>query len=93
MYDGLEAALGRKKRENYPRKVTGDIEAKIVLIACSNPPEGRSRWTMKLIAEKLIELEVVDYISDTTICEVLKKTKSSRGSSSSGAYPSRAQTS
>ena len=55
VYDGLEAALGRKKRENYPRKVTGDIEAVIVLIVCSNPPEGRSRRTMKLITKRLID--------------------------------------
>jgi len=77
--EGLEAALGRKKQENYHRKVTGDIEARIVAIACSDPPEGRSNWTLKLIAGELIRLEVVDYISDTTVGEVLKKTRQSRG--------------
>jgi len=45
VFEGVEAALGRKKQENYHRKVTGDIEARICAIACSNPPEGRSRWT------------------------------------------------
>ncbi len=87
--DGLEAALGRKKQENYHRKVTGEIEAKICLIACSEPPEGRSRWTMQMIADELIRLEIVDYITDTTVCEVMKKTKSNRGLLKNGAFPKR----
>lgn len=77
--DGLEAALGRKEQTNHYRKVTGEVEAQICAIACSEPPEGRSRWTMQAIADELIRLEVVDYITDTTICEIMKKTKSSRG--------------
>lgn len=77
--DGLEAALGRKKQENRHRKVTGDVEARICAIACSKPPEGATRWTMQAIAGELIRLEVVDYITDSTICEVMKKTKSNRG--------------
>jgi len=77
--EGMEPALGRKKRENYPRKVTGEVEAKICVIACSAPPAGRSRWTMQMIADELIRLEVVDYITDTTVCDVMKKTKLSRG--------------
>ena len=85
--EGMESALGRKKRENYPRKVTGDVEARICVIACSDPPEGRSRWTMQMIADELIRLEVVDYITDSTVCEVMKKTRLSRGKSNSGAYP------
>jgi len=85
VFEGLESALGRKKQENYHRKVTGEIEARICAIACSSPPEGRSRWTMKLIANELIRLEVVEYISDSTVCEVMKKTKSSHGSSRNGA--------
>ncbi len=82
---GLESALGRKKQENYHRKVTGEIEARICALACSEPPLGRSRWTMQLIADELIRLEVVDYITDTTVCEVMKKTKLSPGLSKSGA--------
>jgi len=89
--EGLESALSRKKHSNYRRKVTGDVEAKICLIACSTPPEGSSRWTMQMIADELIRLEVVDYITDTTVCEVMKKTKSNRGSPNSGAYPNRVQ--
>ena len=77
--EGMEAALGRKEQKNRHRKVTGDVEARICTIACSNPPKGISRWTMQAIADELIRLEVVDYITDSTICEVMKKTKSSRG--------------
>jgi len=73
VFEGLEAALGRREQENRRRKVTGDIEARIVAIACSDPPEGRSSWTLKLIAGELIRLEVVDCISDVTVGEVLKK--------------------
>ncbi len=73
--EGLEAALGRKKQKNHYRKVTGEVEAQICVIACSDPPEGRSRWTMQMIADELIRLEVVDYITDSTVCEVMKKTK------------------
>jgi transposase len=82
--EGLEAALGRKKHDNYHRKVTGEVEARICTIACSEPPTGRSRWTMQLIADELIRLEVVDYITDTTVCEVMKKTKLNHGVSQNG---------
>ena len=71
--EGMEAALGRKKQENYHRKVTGEVEAQMCLIACSDPPEGRSRWTIQMIADELIRLEVVDYITDSTVCDVMKK--------------------
>ena len=55
------------------------MEARICTIACMDPPKGVSHWTMQAIANELIRLEVVDYITDSTICEVMKKTKSSRG--------------
>lgn len=77
--DGMAGALDRKKQEKRKRKVTGDVEARICAIACSDPPEGYSRWTMQAIADELISLEVVDSITDSTICNVMKKTKSSRG--------------
>ena len=77
--EGLDAALDRRKQENRCRKVTGDVEARICAIACSEPPKGTTRWTMQAIADEVIRLEVVDYITDTTICKVMKKTKSSRG--------------
>ena len=79
VYEGIESALGRKTHNNYRRKVTGEVEARICAIACSEPPDGRSRWTMQLIADELIRLEVVEYITDSTVCEVMKKTKSSPG--------------
>ena len=86
VYEGVEAALGRKNHNNYHRKVTGEVEAKICMIACSSPPSGRSDWTMQLIADELIRLEVVDYITDSTVCDVMKKTKLSHGSKNNGAY-------
>ena len=84
--EGMEAALGRKKQENYSRKVTGEVEARLCAIACSDPPEGSSRWTMQMIADELIRLEVVDYITDSTVCEVMKKTNLSRGRWRNGAF-------
>lgn len=89
--EGMEAALGRKKQQNYSRKVTGDVEAKICMIACSEPPEGRDRWTMQMIANKLIQLHVVDYITDSTVCDTMKKMNLSPGWSKSGVYRKRTQ--
>lgn len=77
--EGMEAALGRKEQKNRSRKVTGEVEAQICTIACSEPPEGASRWTMQAIADELIRMNVVDYITDSTICEVMKKTRSNHG--------------
>ena len=88
--EGVEAALGRKKQENYQRKVTGDVEARICAVACSEPPEGRSHWTMQLIADELIRVGVVEYITDSTVCEVMKKTRLNRGSLRNGAYQKQA---
>lgn len=84
--EGIEAALGRKTQQNRARKVTGEIEAKICMIACSDPPKGRDRWTMQMIADKLIELKVVDYITDSTVCDTMKKMNLSRGWSRNGAF-------
>lgn len=91
VWEGLEAALGRKQQENPHRKVTGEIEARMCAIACSAPPEGRSRWTMQAIADELIRLEVIEYITDSTVCNIMKKTKSNRGSSRNGAFQKPAQ--
>ena len=87
VFEGLEAALGRRKHNNYHRKITGEVEARICAIACSNPPEGRSRWTIQMIADELVRLELVDSISDSAVCEAMKKTNSSRGLLKNGAYP------
>jgi transposase len=79
--EGLEAALGRKKpdRPSRQRKLDGRAEARLIALACSAPPQGRTEWTMKLLADRLVELEVVDAVSDETVRRVLKKTRSSRG--------------
>ena len=70
--EGMEAALGRKKQENHSRKVTGEVEAQLCMIACSDPPEGCSRWTMQMIADELMRLEVVDYIGSAEKAEEVK---------------------
>ena len=78
---GLDAALDRKQRERPAReiKLDGRAEAQLIALACSAPPEGRATWTMKLLADKLVELEVVASISDETVRLALKKTRSSPG--------------
>jgi transposase len=76
--EGLEAALSRRKpNREYKRKLDGDAEARLTTLACSNPPEGRDSWTLKLLADKLVELEYVDSVSYETVRQVLKKMNSS----------------
>lgn len=78
--EGLDAALLRKPQSaRRPAKLDGAQEAKLIAIACSEPPGGRARWTLQLLADKLVELKVVDSISDETVRQRLKKTTSSRG--------------
>jgi len=76
---GLEAALERHNRQNYVRKLDGDAEAHLIAIACSEPPEGRNEWTLRLLADRLVELKVVDSVSHMTVSRTLKKTSLSRG--------------
>lgn len=76
---GLEAALERNKRQNYTCKLDGDAEARLITIACGEPPEGRNEWTLRLLADRLVELSVVDSISHMTVSRTLKKTNSSPG--------------
>lgn len=76
---GLDACIRRAEQKNRARKVTGDIEARVAQIACSPPPQGRSRWTLDLLAERIIELNILPYIGRSTIHNVLKKTNSNRG--------------
>jgi transposase len=73
---GLEQALGRKPqdRPSRQRKFDGAAEARLIALACSQPPAGHARWTLKLLADKLVELEVFDAVSDETVRRVLKKT-------------------
>jgi transposase len=78
--DGLEAALERKKpHRQYRRKLDGDGEAHLIALACGQSPEGTSRWTLRLLADRMVALEYVDYLSYETVRQVLKKTNSSLG--------------
>jgi len=76
---GLEFALYEKARSGAPTKMDGRIEAQLTLLACSEPPEGRSKWTLRLLADRLVELEAVDSISHMSVQRLLKKMKSNRG--------------
>ena len=78
---GLEAALVRKKQDKLSRERTldGRAEAKLIALACSTPPNGRQEWTMQLLADRLVELKIVESISDETVRRTLKKTRLSRG--------------
>ncbi len=78
--EGFDAALERRKpRRVYRRKLDGDGEAHLVALACQEPPEGHSRWTLQLLADRMVQLEYVDQISYQTVRRTLKKTRSSRG--------------
>jgi hypothetical protein len=84
--EGLESALERKKRERPPCiKIDGEAEAKIIALTCSQPPEGRCRWTLKLLANKVVALGILDSISDHGIGDLLKKTALSHGWRRNGA--------
>jgi transposase len=72
--EGFEAALNPKPVPRLPRKVDGDVEAHLVALACSDPPEGRQRWTLRLLADKLVELGHVASISHEGVRRALKKT-------------------
>jgi transposase len=78
--DGLDITLnGRKGNRIYKKKADGDFEAHLVALSCSDPPEGFSRWSLRLLADKVVELDYIDNISHETIRRVLKKTKSNLG--------------
>jgi transposase len=78
--EGLEAALVRRRpQREYRRKLGGEEEAHLIALACGTPPEGRARWTLRLLAERMVALEYVDTVSHETVRGVLKKTNSSRG--------------
>jgi transposase len=83
---GLEQALGRKPqgRPSRERKFDGAAEARLIALAGSKPPEGRARWTLKLLADKWVELEMFDSVGQETVRRVLKKTSCSRTARSSG---------
>ncbi len=77
---GLEAALHRQRPQRvYHRKLDGAHEAQLIALACSAPPDGQARWTVRLLAQRLVELKVVDGIAPETVRTTLKKTNSNRG--------------
>jgi len=84
--DGFEAALNRKQREKPPREVTfdGAFEARLIALACSGAPEGRHRWTVRLLADKAVELRFAESVSHMTVQRVLKKTNLSLTSINTG---------
>jgi transposase len=81
--EGLEPVLSRKPRA-VPRIFDGEKEAKLIVLACSKPPKGRARWTLRLLENKVVELGIVERASDSTIGRTLKKTRSSHIADSAG---------
>ena len=73
---GLEATINRKKRETppVPAKVPGEVEAHVIALACGKPPEGYAKWTLRLLADKTVELGYITSISHVTVSNILKKT-------------------
>jgi len=84
--EGFEAVLSRKQRATpaVARIFDGEKEAKLIALACSKPPKGRARWTLRLLENKVVELHIVDHASDSTIGRTLKKTFSSPIADSAG---------
>ncbi|MDE2781012.1 MAG: helix-turn-helix domain-containing protein [Chloroflexota bacterium] len=85
--EGLEETLHRRNQLNRHRKVDERVEAHLIALACSESPEGHDHWTLRLLAGKTVELGLVESLSHETVRLHLKKTRSSRGRSSSGAFP------
>lgn len=83
--EGLNRALYDSERCGAPRKITPELEAQVTAIACSEAPDGRVRWTVELLTDEIIRLQVIDTISTTSIHTILKKVNSNRGSIKSGA--------
>lgn len=84
--EGVELALKEHPRLGRQKKLAPEAEAILIATACSDPPEGRNSWTMQLLADQLVTLDLVENISDETVRQTLKKTKSNRGSNNSGAF-------
>ncbi len=86
--EGLEAVLSRKPRARpaVSKIFDGAAEARLIALACSQPPEGHARWSLRLLESKVVELGIVERASDTTIQRTLKKTRSSRTAASTGSF-------
>lgn len=77
--DGLDAGLYERPRPGAAPKITGEVEAHLIALVCSDPPPGQTRWTLRLLADKLVELELVETISHVAVGDALKKTKLNLG--------------
>ena len=84
--EGMETALGGRqgRRPSYERKADGEFEAHLIALSCSEPPEGHSQWSLRLLADRVVELGYIASVSHETVRRVLKKTSSSRGGASAG---------
>jgi transposase len=85
--EGVDTALAEKPRRGAPAKLDGKQEAMLVALACSDAPEGCAQWSARLLANRAVEMEIVESISESTVRRLLKKTRSSRGKSGRGASP------
>jgi len=86
--EGLEIALeGHKGQRVYERKADGEFEAHLVALSCSEPPPGHARWSLRLLADKVVELQYIDSVSYETVRRVLKKTKLNLGRRLDGSSP------
>lgn len=85
--EGLKKALNERPRPGNPRRLDGRQEAYVIALACSDPPEGRDKWTMQLLANRLVELKVVESISDDTVWRTLKRGTLNPGNAKSGVLP------
>ena len=77
--EGLDAALNPRPGGHRRRKLDGDAEAHLIALVCSQPPQGHQRWSLRLLASRMVELQYVDSVSHETVRQTLKKTSSSRG--------------
>ena len=84
---GLTKALQERPRPGTPSKLTTDQETLLIALACSKPPSGHRRWTVRLLAEHAVKLKIVSRIAPETVRQLLKKTKSNRGNSKAGVMP------
>jgi len=83
--EGFDYALDRRKGKRvYAKKTDGDFEAHLIALSCSEPPEGFARWSLRLLADKVVELDYIDNISHEAVRRILKKTKSNLGSKRDG---------
>jgi hypothetical protein len=89
--EGVEAAIDHRRQPARPDKIKikGDVEQKLVKLACTDPPRGRCHWTLQLLSDEMVVLGLVDSISTETVRQALKKTTSSPGSSGHGVFPQR----